>query len=75
MSMSSQATVDVADQRSIQPNLRHGSRGGSGTTGLTPEALRRHNQLAFLQQKGPMEGRAIIVLPTLRPEVNVDILR
>ena len=75
MPKSSQATRDVDDQRPIQPNLHHGSRGGSGTTSLTPEALRRHNQLASLQQEVAAEDLANIVPPTLDPEVNVDILR
>ena len=75
MPKSSQATGGVADQRSIHPNLRHGCRGGSGTTGLTPEALRCHNQLAFLQQEVAPEDLANIAQPALDPEVNVDILR
>ena len=75
MPKSSQATGDVADQRLIQPNLRHGSRGGSGNTGLSDEALRRHNQLAFLQQEVAPEDLANTVPPTLDIEVNVHILR
>ena len=55
--------------------MRHGCRVGSGTTGLTPEALGRHNQLAFLQQEVAPEDLANIAPPTLDPEVNVDILR
>ena len=74
ISKTSQATGDVANQRPIQPNLRHGSRGGSGTTGLTPEALRRQNHLAFLQQELAEEVLANIVPPILDPEVSVDIL-
>ena len=75
MPRSSQATGDVADQRPIKANLRHGSRRGSGTTGLTPEALRRHNQVAFLLRQVAPEDLAKIAPPTLVPEVNVDILR
>ena len=46
-----------------------------GTTGVTPEALRRHNQLAFLQQEVAPEDLGNIAPPTLDPEVHVDILR
>ena len=74
MPKSSQATGNVANGRPIQPNLRHGSRRGSGTTGLTPEALRPHNQLALLQQEVAPVDLAIIAPPTLDPEVNADIL-
>ena len=72
MPKSSEATGDVGDHRLIQ---RHGSRGGSGTTGLTREALRRHNQLAFLQQEDAPGDMANILPPTLDPEGNVDIFR
>ena len=75
MPKSSQATGDVDNQRPIQPNLHHGSRGGAGTTSLTPEALRRHNKLAFLQQQVAAEDLANIAPLTLDPEENVDILR
>ena len=49
MAKSSQAARNVADRRPMRQHLRYGSRGGSETTSLTPEALRRHNQLAFPQ--------------------------
>ena len=75
MPKSRQTTRDMAKQRPIKPNLRHGSIRGSRTTGLTPVALRRHNHLAFLQQEVAPEDLANIVPPTLDPEVNVDILR
>ena len=75
MPKSSQATGEVANQRPIQPNLGHGSRAGSGTTGLTPKGLRRHNQLAFLQEEVAPEDLANIAPPTLDRQVNVDILR
>ena len=74
MPKSSQATGYLADRRPIQANLRHGGRGGSGTTGLTPQALRRHNQPAFLQQELTPEDLANIAPPTLHPKVHVDIL-
>ena len=75
MPKSYQATGNVANQRKIQPNMLHGRRGGSGTTRLTPEALRHHNQLALLQQEVAPEDVAYIAPPTLDPEVNVNILR
>ena len=75
MPKSSKAAGDVANQRPIQPNLRHGSRGVSGNTGLTPEAPRRHNQLAILQQEVAPEDLANVAPPMLNREVNVDILR
>ena len=75
MPKSSQAAGDVADERPIQRNLRHGSRGGFGSTRLAPETLRRHNQLAFLQHKVAQEHLPNIVPPTFDPEVNVDSLR
>ena len=65
----------MADQRRIRPNVCYGSRGGSGTTGLTPEALTRHNQLALLQQEVAPEDPPNSASPTLNPQVNVDILR
>ena len=55
--------------------MHNGSRGGSGNTGLSPEALRRHNQLAFLQQEIIPEDLANIAPHMLDTEVNVDILR
>ena len=75
MPKSSQTIGDMAAQRPMQPNLRHGSRGGSGTTDLTHEALRRHSRLAFLQPEVAPEVLPNIAPPTLDPEVNVDILR
>ena len=70
MPKASQAIGDVADQRPFQPNLRHGSRGGSGITGLTPDAVMSHNQPEVVP-----EDLANIAPPTLDPAVNVDILR
>ena len=75
MPKSGQATGDVADQRPIPPNLHHGSRGGSATTGLITEALRHHNELALLQQEVAPVDLANIAPPTLDSQVNVDILR
>ena len=40
-----------------------------------PKALRRHNQLDFLQQAVSSQALANIAPPLLDPEVNVDILR
>ena len=59
----------------IVTNLRHGSRGGSNPTSLTPEELRSHNQLAFLQQEVAQEDPANIVPPSFDSEVQVDMLR
>ena len=59
----------------IQPNLHHSSRRKSGSTGLTPKELRRHSQLAFLQQEDAQNDEAKIVPPRYDPEVNVDNLR
>ena len=75
MPKASQATWDVANQRPIQPNLRHGSRGGYGATGLTPRPLRHHNQQYVLQREVAADHLASIAEPTLDPVVNLDILR
>ena len=73
MPKSRQEAGDVAAQRPMQPNLCDGSTGGFGTTGLTPEVLRGHNKLAFLEQEVAQEVLTNIVPPTFHPKVHVDI--
>ena len=69
---------DVATQRTRSgANLHHGSRGASGSAGLTPEAMRRHEQLAFLQQEvSSADITAATAMPAPeQPAFNLDLLR